>query len=135
MTVLVTLSDGTNTFGFRESQVLSLETNQRRTVAQLETVKGSWRSQLLGYQLKRAQIKARFHKDDYSEPPTSPESQLSGLQFLYDMESAVFTLNIDTKNLGTYIFENLDIIYTKVNGSEIIAADVTVDLIEHSVAP
>ncbi|NEP10887.1 MAG: hypothetical protein F6K14_11865 [Symploca sp. SIO2C1] len=134
MTILATLSDGANTFGFRESQVLAIETNQPRQVAELKTIRGKSRSQLLGFGLKTAEIRARFHRDDYSDPPTSPDSQLSGLQFLYDMEAGVFELKIGTKLLGNYVFENLEIAYTKVNSSTTIAADVRVQLVEHYVA-
>lgn len=134
MTILVTLSDGTNTFGFRESQVLAIETNQSRQVAELKTIRGKSRSQLLGFGLKTAEIRARFHRDDYSDPPTSPDSQLSGLQFLYDMEAGVFELKIGTKSLGDYVFENLETAYTKVNGSTTVATDVRVKLIEHYVS-
>jgi hypothetical protein len=135
MTILATLSDGTNTFGFRESQVLAIETNQPRHVAELKTIRGKSRSQLLGYGLKTAEIRARFHRDDFSQPATSPDSQLSGLQFLYDMEAGVFELKIGTKSLGNYVFENLEINYAKMNGSTTIMADVRVQLIEHYVAP
>ncbi|NER93767.1 MAG: hypothetical protein F6J86_07980 [Symploca sp. SIO1B1] len=135
MTILATLSDGTNTFGFRESQVLAIETNQQRQVAELKTIRGKSRSQLLGYGLKTAEIRARFHRDDFSDPPTSPDSQLAGLQFLYDMEAGVFELKIGTKSLGNYVFENLEINYAKMNGSTIIMADIRVQLIEHYIAP
>ncbi|NEP56021.1 MAG: hypothetical protein F6K31_03220 [Symploca sp. SIO2G7] len=135
MTILATLSNGTDTFGFRESQVLAIETNQPRQVAELETIRGKSRSQLLGYGLKTAEIRARFHRDDFSNPPTSPDSQLAGLQFLYDMEDGVFELKIGTKSLGNYVFENLEIAYTKINGSITVATDVRVQLTEHFVAP
>ncbi len=134
MTILATLSDGTNIFGFRESQVLAIETNQPRQVAELKTIRGKSRSQLLGFGLKVAEIRARFHRDDFSDPPTSPDSQLAGLQFLYDMEAGVFELQIGTKSLGNYVFENLEIAYTKVNGSTTIAADVRVKLTEYYVS-
>ena len=131
MTILATLSDGTNTFGFRESQVISIETGQQRQVAQLQPIRGKARTQLLGFGLKTAEIRARFHRDDFSEPATSPDSQLSGLQFLYDMEAGVFELSIGSKSLGSYVFENLEIAYTKVNGSTTIAADVNLNIVEH----
>ncbi|NEP10687.1 MAG: hypothetical protein F6K14_10815 [Symploca sp. SIO2C1] len=133
MTILVTLSNGTDTFGFRDSQILAISTSQQRAVAELRPIKGKARSQLLGYNLKKASIRARFHRDDFSSPPTSPDNQLAGLQFLYDMEAGVFDLKIDTKLIGTFVFESLDITYVLMNGSTTVSAEAKIELVEHHI--